>query len=317
MDFETSSVGSGEFCGFRDSDIELPENDCDSDIDASDISVSSVHTSDVSESEDNEFDDVDLNEIVPQVSGAWSGSAGDAHCWSQKTTALKIEQFAEETGAIVRTSDRSQLGLFLQLFGENTFQIIVEQTNEYARRKMEQEMDQTWVPTNVNEMKAYFGLLIIMGIHNLPRMEMYWSADERLGVPGVNKVMTFRRFKKLEQYLHVADNSTDDGSDRLHKIRPLIDVANRTFLESYKPRKDIAIDEAMVPFKGRCILKQYLPAKPTKWGMKVWCACESATGYLLQFSVYCGKKGSGTQHGLGHDVVMQLAAPFLGKYHHL
>ncbi|BFZ16205.1 hypothetical protein BsWGS_19244 [Bradybaena similaris] len=130
-------------------------------------------------------------------------------------------------------------------------------------------------------MKAYFGLLIIMGIHSLPRMEMYWSSDERLGVPGVNKVMAFGRFKKLEQYLHVVDNSTDDGSDRLHKIRPLINITNRTFLQSYKPRKDIAIDEAMVPFKGRTILKQYLPAKPTKWGMKVWCACESATGYLL------------------------------------
>lgn len=70
MDFETSSVGSGDFCGFNDSDIEAPENECDSEIDASDISVSSVYISDLYESEDSESDDLDLNEIVPQVSGA-------------------------------------------------------------------------------------------------------------------------------------------------------------------------------------------------------------------------------------------------------
>ncbi|BFZ19914.1 hypothetical protein BsWGS_22953 [Bradybaena similaris] len=315
MDFETSSVGSGDFYGFNESDIEVRENESESEIDASDISVSSVNTSDLSDFDESDSDISEISEYVQEESVA--GPSGDAHGWKSVTSALNIERFIEETGPVVTTSDRSQLGLFLQLFEEQTFQVIVDQTNEYARRQMEKESDRAWFPTTVAEMKAYFGLLIIMGIHSLPRLEMYWSSDERLGVPGVNKVMPFNRFKKMEQYLHVVDNSTDDGSDRLHKIRPLINITNRTFLQSYKPRKDIAIDEAMVPFKGRTILKQYLPAKPTKWGMKVWCACESATGYLLQFSVYCGKKKSGTQHGLGHDVVMQLAAPFLGKYHHL
>jgi hypothetical protein len=37
-------------------------------------------------------------------------------------------------------------------------------------------------------MKAFFGLLILMGIHDLPREEMYWSTDDRLGVPGISKV---------------------------------------------------------------------------------------------------------------------------------
>ena len=311
MDFDDSSSDSGDFAGFNLSNIEVHEVDYESELDISDISVSSVHTLDLLDFEESDSD----SENVAEESRV--GPSGDAHGWSNKTTALKIERFAEETGANITTDDHSQLALFHQLFEEQTFQTIADQTNEYARQNIEQINDRAWVPTNATEMKAYFGLLILMGIHSLPCVEMYWSTDDRLGVPGVKNVMPLKRFKKLEQYLHVVDNNTADGNDRLHKIRPLIDMANRTFLQSYKPEKEIAIDEAMVPFKGRSTLRQYLPAKPTKWGMKVWCACESATSYLLQFSVYCGKKDGGTQHGLGHDVVMQLAAPFLGKYHHL
>lgn len=310
MEFEESSSDSGEFYGFELGDIEHHEVDYESEIDISDVSVSSVHTSDLSDFEQSDSDSE--SEVERRA-----GPSGDACGWSKQTRPLNIERFTQETGANITTDDHSQLAIFCQLFEEQTFQTIADQTNEYARQKIEQSNDRAWVPTTAVEIKAYFGLLILMGIHSLPRLEMYWSTDERLGVPGVKNVMPLKRFKKLEQYLHVVDNNTDDGTDRLYKIRPLLDMANRSFLQSYKPRKEIAIDEAMVPFKGRSTLRQYLPAKPTKWGMKVWCACESATGYLLQFSVYCGKRDGGTHHGLGHDVVMQLAAPFLGKYHHL
>ena len=93
-------------------------------------------------------------------------------------------------------------------------------------------------------------------------------------------------------------------------------MVNETFLAKYKPAREIGIDEAMVPFKGRSRLRQYLPIKPIKWAMKVWCAAEADTGYLLQFDVYCGKRQDGTQRGLGHDVVMKLARPLQGRYHH-
>jgi hypothetical protein len=36
------------------------------------------------------------------------------------------------------------------------------------------------------------------------------------------------------------------------------------------PGRELAVDEAMIGFKGRFILKQYLPGKPTKWGIKAW-----------------------------------------------
>lgn len=33
-----------------------------------------------------------------------------------------------------------------------------------------------------------------------------------------------------------------------------------------------------------------MPAKPTKYGIKVWMAADSSNGYVLNFDVYSGKE---------------------------
>jgi len=103
---------------------------------------------------------------------------------------------------------------------------------------------------------------------------MFWSSDGRLGVPGVAKVMPHKRFRKITEYFHMFDNTlalaaTDANHDRLFTVRPLLNMANSTFRTFYQPRRVISIDEAMVPFKGRSFLRQYMPVKPIKWGIKV------------------------------------------------
>ena len=66
----------------------------------------------------------------------------------------------------------------------------------------------------------------------------------------------------------------------------------------------------MVGFKGRSILKQYMPAKPKKWGIKFWGRCMS-TGVLHDFDIYQGRctgiDGDNVEAcGLGGSVVLQL-----------
>ena len=51
----------------------------------------------------------------------------------------------------------------------------------------------------------------------------------------------------------------------------------------------MTVNEAMIKFKGRCEFLQYLPAKPTKWGIKVWACCTASTYYMLYYSVQTGK----------------------------
>ena len=179
-----------------------------------------------------------------------------------------------------------------------------------------------WYNTNEEELGLFLGMLIAMGIHQLPSLEDYWSTDPLLGVPGITAGMSYKRFRAIRSSLHINDNTTavgrdQPGFDRLHKVRPLLKIVNQNCLPTYNPSQNCSIDEAMVAFKGRSSLKQYIPLKPTKRGFKVWTLCDSANGYISNFQVYTGAQGSSPEYGLGGQVVKTLAQPFLDKNYNL
>ena len=68
-------------------------------------------------------------------------------------------------------------------------------------------------------------------------------------------------------------------------------------------------------FQGRSSLKQYMPLKPVKRGIKVWVAADSTNGYFSRFEIYTEKKGNTVEHGLGARVVKTLTSHLTGKYH--
>ncbi|KRY02696.1 hypothetical protein T12_7592, partial [Trichinella patagoniensis] len=73
------------------------------------------------------------------------------------------------------------------------------------------------------------------------------------------------------------------------------------------PAFGTSIDEEIIPYKGRNKLKQYIPKKPKKWGIKVN-ARTGVSGLLYDFCFYEGKvprvkKPSGC---LTFDIVMKL-----------
>ena len=76
------------------------------------------------------------------------------------------------------------------------------------------------------------------------------------------------------------------GYDRLHKLRPVIDVLNSRLKEVYIPSSVVAVVKNMVQFKGRSSMKQYMQMKPVKRGYKVWCPADTRTGFVNQFDIY-------------------------------
>lgn len=80
------------------------------------------------------------------------------------------------------------------------------------------------------------------------------------------------------------------GYDKLQKVRPLITLLSEQIEAQYNLSRDVAIDEAMIPFKGRLSFKQYIKAKPTKRGIKVFVLAEPSTGYEYRFNIYTGKR---------------------------
>jgi hypothetical protein len=103
-------------------------------------------------------------------------------------------------------------------------------------------------------------------------------------------------------------------------------MAVRNFQDRYDPHRELSVDEAMVSFKGRLAFKQYMPAKPTKWGIKIWELADSHNGYVLNMQVYTGKPGVDRggipdagrgDVGLGHRVVDILTRPYHNRNHHV
>ena len=80
----------------------------------------------------------------------------------------------------------------------------------------------------------------------------------------------------------------------------------------YVPGKNLSIDESMVKFKGRIFFHQYMPAKPTKWGLKEFVLCEAKTGYQLKHIIYTGKSSFPTDASV--PFTTQVVTSLLERY---
>ncbi len=174
----------------------------------------------------------------------------------------------------------------------------------------------------VEEFQAYLGFCVLMGINQLPALDDYWRRDPTTHYAPIADRIARDRFRELSRYLHFVDNDSlvsrgSPGYDRLGKVRPLIDHLAQRFATQYRPSRDLAVDEAMIKFQGRSSLKQYMPLKPIKRGIKVWVLGDSSNGYFSRFEVYRGKEGDNTETGLGARVVKTLTADLKQKNHHV
>ena len=108
-----------------------------------------------------------------------------------------------------------------------------------------------WVNTSTSEIWTFLGIVILMGIHRLPRIRDYWSTNTLLGVPRIQQQMSLKRFWEVWSNLHVVNNETASKYELSYKIKPVLDTLSRTFFEQYNPSQELSVDEAMVKYKGR------------------------------------------------------------------
>ena len=170
----------------------------------------------------------------------------------------------------------------------------------------------TWKPVTLDEMKAFIGLIINMGIVQLQDIKDYWSHHETLDLHLFRNVMTRDRFSQIFNMLHVGDI---DGSRKRHKIQPLLDKLLPNIQKLLIPQRHLSINEAMISFKGRVGFKQYIKDKPSPWGIKAYVLTESKTGYVCNIIVYYGKEtliNTGTQNQTTR-VVLTLIDPYKCK----
>lgn len=140
---------------------------------------------------------------------------------------------------------------------------VAHQTNLYSVQE-----DGVSVCTTAQEVEQFIGLYYQMGLVQMPNIRAYWEAETRF--PPVADIMSRNRFEKLKRMLHFEDNlsvTEEMKKDKLWKIRPWLHSLRAQYL-LVENEEHQAIDEMMFPFKGRSHLRQYMPMKPHKGGLK-------------------------------------------------
>jgi hypothetical protein len=248
---------------------------------------------------------VDISEAGTEPDRQSSDTSGDESEWGDGVSYLENITRALDQNPIIYPGlpqEDSEVDYLLSILTKEILEIIRGQINLYATQERERRLGGqvvrmaicNWKPTTVEEIKTFVAAHMLMGIHTLPELRHYWSSDNLLGFPALANLITKTRFKKLTENVHCNDNTkvvpkVEGGYDRLHKLRPVINDLNSRLKEVYIPSGVMAVDESLVPFKGRSSMKQYMPMKSVKRGYKVWCLTDSRNGFVSQFDTYSGR----------------------------
>ena len=89
-------------------------------------------------------------------------------------------------------------------------------------------------------MKAFVGLILNMGLVQVPEIKEYWSRHE---TPFFRRVFSHDRFLQIFWNLHVGEIN---GPTKRSKIQGLIDLIIPAFQQYFTPFQALSIGEAMI-----------------------------------------------------------------------
>lgn len=238
-------------------------------------------------SNESDSNRADINDNVNSQDEEWMNSVGNQP---------NIKPFVGVPGLkSVKCNPNKKENFYLLLVPEEIFQEIANQTNLYATQVLSQKQSsywKQWIPTNKNEIKRLFGLLIWMDLVKLPEVHLYWSKDKLYEQSFPQSIMSRNRFELLLQMLHFTNNENANLlNDRLYKIRPIIDTLNENFTKYYDPPEILYIDEFVIPLHGHIkqLKKKYRRQKRYKYSIKILKLCFNP-GYTYNFQTYCNRR---------------------------
>ncbi|XP_067140272.1 piggyBac transposable element-derived protein 4-like isoform X1 [Centruroides vittatus] len=292
----------------------------DSEFEYSDLSDSETNLSD-NESDENVTSGSDL-----EYSDSFDGNIDSATKWCQISAENPPSPpprfpFVETPGCSFTLNDMfDPLEYFRLFFDINLVNIIVKETNRYAMQQPKTSRKQ-WDPVTIEDIYVFLTICIIQGIIHKPNENMYWTRNEIFLTPIFSKLMSRTRFLQIKNNLHFSSHDNNDPTThpnpKINKIWPIVTNLNKKCSHLYVPERDISVDESLMLYRGRLSWKQYIPLKRSRFGVKFFMLCESASGYLYNFIIYTGRSTRLNEKyqemPLASKIVLSLADPLLGK----
>ena len=123
---------------------------------------------------------------------------------------------------------------------------MIADRNLYAERKITSKGNlgsssrfRKWKPTNREELLAFFGLTINMGLINKSNINAYWNTkDWSQSTPAFGAVFTRDRFLMLHSMLHFPEKEGDTG--KLKKQQNLVQHFSEQFRNYCVQKKMLA-----------------------------------------------------------------------------
>ena len=237
--------------------------------------------------------------------------ASDGTVWSGKeipTGRRKAVNVMRSAGGLSalgrRTCTENPLTNWKVIVTDEILDTIVECTNDKAR------IDNNSLVITRQDLETFIGVSILIGVYKGrgEPIRAVWSESE--GRKCISQFMSRPMFEKITKYIRFDLSNTRQTRRQVTKFAPMgyvFDMWEQQLSKPFIPYEYVTVDETLVPFRGRCSFKQYMPSKPAKYGLKFWCLCDAQTGYCLRMMPYLGADvGSVRQTGLGERVVLDL-----------
>lgn len=195
----------------------------------------------------------------------------------------------------------TKLEVWNLLFDNDMIKTVVEYTNvklEAAKAKIGPNTKITnYRNTDDVEIKALLGLFLLTSIFksNDEDVTSLFSKD-CTGRPVFNATMSQKRYQVLTACLRFDDVSTREDRKKTDKAAAITDIFSKLISNSqinYSLTSNVTVDEMLVPFRGRCGFRVFMPNKPKKYGIKIMCLTDSKTAYFYNGYIYTGKDCDG------------------------
>jgi hypothetical protein len=141
--------------------------------------------------------------------------------------------------------------IFKLFFTDEIIDKLAEWTNKYAELypAEEAELARPWKPTYWQELYAYFGVLIHMGITIESSIKDYWGDLEPAGASHVVKnYISLVRFQQLDRYFRCTDPwPKEDSTPRtiFDRVNDLSEYLRLSCRKLYNPGTHLAVDETI------------------------------------------------------------------------
>jgi len=147
-------------------------------------------------------------------------------------------------------------------------------------------------PTNVMEIKAYFGLCYARGLLNASQQDAAYMFNDAIGHPIFGATMSCKRFNFLSAQIKFDDAATRAdrfSHDRFAAMREIFENFNDRCSSVLQPDEYLAIDETLYSCRNQISFKQYNASKPNKYGILYKSVNAVQYPFTFRVVVYSGK----------------------------